>query len=106
MHLFAFFVSLTFIYELTPVPFLLLLLVGAAEAIVQVNHYTLLQRSHENVRGRLLGLNTFATRCGFLIGFLLLPVLTKWTSLTYGIWLMQSALILCCAVYIWRKNRC
>lgn len=104
--LFAFFVSLTFINGLTPVSFFLLLLVGAAEAFVQVNHYTLLQRSHENVRGRLLGLNTLATRCGFLIGFLLLPMLTKWTSLTYGIRLMQSALILCCAVYIWQKNRC
>lgn len=103
--LFAFFVSLTFIYEITSFTFFILLLIGASEAFVQVNHYTLLQRSHENVRGRLLGLNTLATRCGFLIGFLLLPVLTKWTSLTIGIWLMQSALILCCAVYIWQKNR-
>lgn len=103
--LFAFFVSLTFIYEITSFTFFILLLLGASEAFVQVNHYTLLQRSHENVRGRLLGLNTLATRCGFLIGFLLLPILTKWTSLTIGIWLMQSALILCCAVYIWRKNR-
>ena len=102
--LFAFFVSLTFIYEVTPISFFILLLVGGSEAFVQVNHYTLLQRSHENVRGRLLGLNTLATRFGFLIGFLILPVLTKWTSLTYGIWLMQSVLILCCVVYIWRKK--
>jgi len=104
--LFAFFVSMTFIYKLTLFSFFLLLLVGASEAFVQVNHYTLLQCSHENVRGRLLGLNTLATRCGFLFGFLLIPVLSKWTSLTYGIWLMQSALILCCAVYIWQKNKC
>ncbi|MFE4521974.1 MFS transporter [Cytobacillus firmus] len=40
--LFAVFVSIAFIYELAPVTFLILLLAGAAEAMVQVCHYTLL----------------------------------------------------------------
>lgn len=101
--LFATFVSITFIYELTPVTFLILLLVGATEAMVQVCHYTLLQRSDEHVRGRLFGLNTLATRCGFLVGFGLVPLLAEVTSLPHGIWFMQAMLVMCCVVHMWRK---
>ncbi|KEK21877.1 MFS transporter [Bacillus gaemokensis] len=101
--LFAIFVSLTFIYELTPVTFLILLLVGATEAMVQVYHYTLLQRSDEHVRGRLFGLNTLTTRCGFLVGFGLVPLLVKITSLPHGIWFMQAMLVICCVVHMCRK---
>ncbi|MCF6409650.1 MFS transporter [Pseudalkalibacillus salsuginis] len=101
--LFGTFVSLTFIFDITLATFLVLLLVGAAEALVQVCHYTLLQRSEEHVRGRLFGLNTLATRCGFLAGFGVIPLLEKMTSLPHGIWLMQGMLVICCLVHMWRK---
>ncbi|GGD79282.1 hypothetical protein GCM10010911_41700 [Paenibacillus nasutitermitis] len=94
--LFATFVSLTFIYDLTPVTFLILILVGATEALVQVCHYTLLQRSDENIRGRLFGLNTLVTRCGFLAGFGFIPLLAKMTSLWDLVDAGLAGDLLCC----------
>ncbi|WP_404323295.1 MFS transporter [Cytobacillus firmus] len=101
--LFAVFVSIAFMYELAPVTFLILLLAGAAEAMVQVCHYTLLQRSDERVRGRLFGLNTLALRGGFLAGFGAAPLLADVISLPHSVWAIQSILVMCCVVHLWRK---
>lgn len=103
LFLFTVSVSLTFIPPSKAILFLMLLLVGFTEAFVQVNHYTLLQRSPESIRGRLLGLNALATRCGFLTGFSLLPLMTNWITLLGGIWIMQFALMLCSSAYLWKK---
>lgn len=101
--LFSAIISIAFLFELAPVTFLILLLAGAAEAMVQVCHYTLLQRSDERVRGRLLGLNTLATRCGFLAGFGAAPLLAEVTSLPHSVWAIQAALVMCCVVHLLRK---
>ncbi|MBM7705048.1 MFS transporter [Metabacillus iocasae] len=97
--LFALVVSLSFISKHLLMMLFLLVLVGAVEAIVQVCHYTLLQRSKESIRGRLFGLNTLATRLGFLVGFSLMSIVSIFSSASVGVWIMQGVLAM--AVFGW-----
>ncbi|WP_134699548.1 MFS transporter [Ammoniphilus sp. YIM 78166] len=86
----ALFSMLVFWADHQAVILLLLFLVGFADAGFQVFHRVLIQQSDNNIRGRVLGFQQLLSRGGYLVGFLLAPVLTHQLSLPIMVMILEG----------------
>lgn len=99
MGLFTLFITLAFAGTQPTAILAFLFLAGFIDAVTQMAQRTLLQTSDNLVRGRVLGIQAFFIRFGYLSGFLLEPFLVSWFSL-FGMVLFVQGLVVAAVAII------
>lgn len=85
---------------------LLLFFVGLFEAAIRLYDRTIMQKSDNHIRGRILGVQSLLSRIGFLIGFFVAPFFTAAISLQGMVTILQLcsiAAVFVCSFLWWRK---
>lgn len=95
--------SFTFKSVFVALPFLFF--AGFFEGRSQIYSTSLLQMTPSSQRGRLFGLQGVLTRTGFLIGFILCPILVSFLGISGNVWALQSLLFVASIAYLVYESR-
>jgi MFS family permease len=85
---------------------ILLFFAGLFEGFAQITATTLLQRAPSEQRGSVFGVQALFNRSGFLIGFLVCPLIVSALNLQVNVWVLQLLLMISIVIaYIyWNKG--
>jgi len=109
MTLFALLITLVFASDDVIVVLVGLFLAGLVDAATQTFHRTLIQQADNEIRGRVLGVQSLLNRVGYLCGFLVVPVILGWTELFSMVLIIQGgivgAILAGAGLALWKRSR-